>query len=91
LEYSIPPYYENHFVLALNRRIPHDKCIEYQIFTIDKKYTTKDLNLLLTICRTIINEEHIQMLISDGPMGQLIVENLSQEYPKIRNGGKKFS
>ncbi len=30
------------------------------------------------------------MLISDGPMGQLIVENLSQKYPKIHNGGMNF-
>ena len=86
----IPPYYENHFELALNRLIPHDKYIEYQVFTIDKKHITTDLNSLLSMCRTIINEEHIQMLISDSQIGQLIVAKLCQEYPQIHNGGMNF-
>ncbi len=30
------------------------------------------------------------MLISDSPIGQLIVEKLSQEYPQIHNGGMNF-
>jgi len=86
----IPPYYENHFELVLDRLITHDKHVEYQIFTIDKKFITKDLNLLLSMCRTIINEEYIQMLISDSQIGQLIVAKLCQEYPQLHNGGMNF-
>jgi hypothetical protein len=86
----IPPYYENHFELVLDRLIIHDKHIEYKIFTIDKKFTTKDLNILLSMCRTIINEEHIQILISDSHIDQLIVSKLSQEYPQIYNNGMNF-
>jgi hypothetical protein len=90
----IPPYYENHFDLALDRLITHDKHVEYQLFTIDKRFftttTTVDLNLLLSICRTIIHEEHIQMLITDSHIGQLIVAKLCQEYPQIHSGGMNF-
>ena len=87
----IPPYYETHFELAIDRLITHDKHIEYQVFTIDKKFlTTTDLNLLLSMCRTIIHEEHIQMLISDSHIGQLIVAKLCQEYPQLHNGGMNF-
>jgi len=86
----IPPYYENHFELALDRLITPNKHVKYQVFTIDKKFTTTDLNLLLSMCRTIINEEHIQMLISDSHIGQLIIAKLCQEYPQIYNSGMNF-
>jgi hypothetical protein len=86
----IPPYYENHFELTLNRLITHDKSVEYQVFTIEKKFVTTDLNRLLSMCRTIINEEHIQMLISESQIGQLIVAKLCQEYPQIHNDGMNF-
>lgn len=86
----IPPYYETHFELALDRLITHNQHIEYQIFTINKNFVTTDFNLLLSICRTIINDEHIQMLISDSHIGQLIVAKLSQEYPQIYNKGMNF-
>ncbi|CAF3365290.1 unnamed protein product [Rotaria sp. Silwood1] len=83
----IPPYYENNFQLALDRLITHDKHVEYQIYTINKKITTIDFNFLLSMCRNLINDEHIQMLISDSYIGQLIVAKLCQEYPQIHNGG----
>ncbi|CAF0878954.1 unnamed protein product [Adineta steineri] len=87
----IPPYYEHHFELAVDRLTIHDKHIDYQVFTIDKKYIiTNDLNLLLSMCRTIIQEEHIQMLIADSHIGQLIVAKLCQEYPQLYNRGMNF-
>lgn len=86
----IPPYYENNFQLALNRLITYDKHIEYKIYTIDKKFLIKDLNGLLLMCRTIINEEHIQMIITDSYIGQLIIAKLCQEYSQINNHGMNF-
>ncbi|UJR27815.1 hypothetical protein I4U23_009084 [Adineta vaga] len=87
----IPPYYENHFELAITRFITQHKNVQYQLFTIDKKYLPKhDLNLLLSMSRTIIHEEHIQLLIADSCQSQLIVAKLCQEYPQLRNGGMNF-
>ncbi|CAF2848988.1 unnamed protein product [Rotaria sp. Silwood2] len=86
----IPPYYENHFDLVLDRLITHDKYVKYQVYTINKKFTTLDFNFLLSMCRSLINEEHIQMLITDSYIGQLIVAKLCQEYPRINNGGMNF-
>jgi hypothetical protein len=42
------------------------------------------------MCRTIVQEECIQMIISDSSIGQLIVAKLCQEYPKINQGGMNF-
>lgn len=86
----IPPYYENHFELALDRLITDNKHVEYRIFTIEKNFITTDLNLLLSMCRTIIQEEDIQMIISDSYIGQLIIAKLCQEYPRIYPSGMNF-
>jgi hypothetical protein len=86
----IPPYYENHFELALDRLITDNKHVEYRVFTIEKKFITPDLNFLLSMCRTIIQEEHIQMIISDSYIGQLIIAKLCQEYPQIYHRGMNF-
>lgn len=87
----IPPYYENDFQLVIDRfRTYNNKSIEYQIYTINKNFLTKDLNLLLLICRKIIKENCIQMLISDSDLGQLIIAKLCEEYSQINKYGMNF-
>ena len=87
----IPPYYENHFELVLDRLINFtNKHVQYQIFTIQEKFMTTDLNLLLSICRNIINEENIRVLLTDSHVGQLVIAKLCQEYPKIPSNGMNF-
>jgi hypothetical protein len=86
----IPPYYENDFQSTVERFITDNKYVEYRIFTIDKKFITTDLNFLLSMCRTIIQEEKIQMITSDNCIGQLIVAKLCEEYLQINKGGLNF-
>ncbi|CAF3740627.1 unnamed protein product [Rotaria socialis] len=86
----IPPYYENHLELAFDRLRTDNKNVSYQIYTIDRTFSTSNLNFLLSMCRTVINEEHIQMLVTDSSIGQLVVAKLCQEYPQISNGGMNF-
>ena len=86
----LPPYYETKFEKALERLIPEEKEIEYQIFTVDTKFLTNDLNGLLSTCRRIIQGERIQMLISDDYVGQLLVAKLVEEYPKLCGSGMNF-
>ncbi|CAF1659532.1 unnamed protein product [Adineta ricciae] len=87
----IPPYYDNHLERAISRLISAHEHVEYQLFTIDKKHLAKnDLNLLLSMSRTIIQEEQIQMLIADSCESQLIVAKLGQEYPQLRSVGMNF-
>ncbi|CAF4687434.1 unnamed protein product, partial [Rotaria socialis] len=86
----IPPYYENHLELAFDRLRTDNKNASYQIYTIDRTFSTSNLNFLLSMCRTVINEEHIQMLVTDSSIGQLVVAKLCQEYPQISNGGMNF-
>ena len=87
----IPPYYETDFASALDRCIPADKHIEYEVFTIDPKLIiSSDLNAILSMCRSIVQEEQIQLLITDSHVGQLIGGKLRQEYPSIRSGGMHF-
>lgn len=83
----LPPYYETNFEKALERLVVGEKGIEYQIFTVDTKFLTKDFNGLLSISRRIIQEEQIEMLISDSSIGQIIVAKLTEEYPKLSGSG----
>ena len=88
----IPPFYEKDFASAIDRfSVLRDEKIEYRLFTLEQRVFTRDWNLLLNMCRTIINEEKdIQMLCTDSHLGQLIIGKLFQEYPRIRSGGGNF-
>jgi hypothetical protein len=86
----IPSYYETHFDLALDRFIPHDKYTDYHVHTIESSFISVDLNHLLIMCRIIINEERIQMLVTDSHIGQLIVSKLAHEYPRIHCSTRSF-
>lgn len=88
--FYIPSYYENHFDLVFDRLMNHNKNTEFQIFTLTNKYTTKDFNLLLIMCRILVNEENIQMVFTDSRIGQLVVAKLCQEYPRIHKVGMSF-
>ena len=86
----IPPYYEQHFELALDRLATTDGQIDYEVFTIDRRFNVADLNELLCMCRTIITDEHIHMLLADSHLGQLLATKLSHEYRHIRPRGMTF-
>jgi len=87
-----PFYYENHFDLTLNRLITNENSAEYRVFTVDKRFVTNDLNLILSVCRRILSDKQtdIQLIISDSQIGQMIVAKLAEEYQRIRNRGMKF-
>ncbi|CAF1512276.1 unnamed protein product, partial [Didymodactylos carnosus] len=85
----VPPYYECHVDLAINRLVLSNSSIEYRIFTIDEKYLIYDeygllnLNQILIMCRELINEHKIQCVLCDKQLGQLIVSKLINEYPQL--------
>ena len=86
----IPPYYETDFGPALDRFVPSEKHTEYQVFTLDPQLITPDLNTILSMCRTIVQEEQIRLLVTDSRIGQLIVGKLHQEHPSISSGSMHF-
>ena len=86
----IPPYYEHHFELALDRFVASERQIDYEVFTIDRRFNVVDLNELLCMCRTIITDAHIHMLLADSHLGQLLAAKLSHEYRHIRPRGMTF-
>ena len=79
----IPSYYENDFKLALDRLKSDSNRIEYRIFTIKEEFMTNDLNSLLILCRTIVQDERIDLLITDSSVSQLILGKLSEEFSRF--------
>lgn len=86
----VPPYYERHSQSAIYRLRCTTKYLNYEIYTIDRNISINNSNFVLSMCRTVINEEQIHMLIADSSIGQLLIAKLCQEYPKIYNKGMNF-
>lgn len=63
---------------------------DYEILTINRNHSQKDLNSLLMICRRIVREEKIDFLLSQSEIFQIFLGKLFEEFIRFRNFSMNF-